>query len=137
MVKITAALLIVFLIEVSLYFFGGGGYNSSVLFSFLMSPEGATATIFYGLFYTILFASAAATIVPGGFYQVNQWALFAVAALAMLTFVTSITHLWAFVNGQLIGLFSNSAMGGLIASLITAPLLIFYLVAVSEWTRQN
>jgi len=135
--KLTAALLIVFLIEVSLVFFGGTTYAQSSLYSFLMNPTGFSASVFYLLMAAILAVSALATVVPGAFYQVNQWALFAVAGVSLITFVANITHLWAFINGQLVGIFSNAQMGGLIASLIAAPLLIFYIVAIVEWTRQN
>jgi len=137
MSKLTGALLIVFLIELSLVFFGGTTYDKSSLYSFLINPTGFGASVFYLAMAAILAVSALATVVPGAFYQVNQWALFAVAGVSIITFVANITHLWAFINGQLVGIFSNPTMGGLIASLITAPLLIFYIVAVIEWTRQN
>jgi len=145
MAKLTAALLIVFLIEVSLYFFVGLG-NADVagsftektsLFAFLSSPEAYANNAFYIGLIAVLSLAALATIIPGSFYQVNQWALFAAAAAFMISFIGSIAHLWAFINGQLVGMFSNTEMGGLIAALITAPLLIFYLISVLEWSRQN
>ena len=135
--KITGALIMVFLIEVSLVFFGGTSYNNSALYSFLINPTGFTTMVFYAAMLLILTASAAATIVPTSFYQINQWALFAAAGIGFITFIASITHLWAFINGQLVGIFSNPSIGGITASLITGPLLIFYMVAVVEWTRQN
>ena len=137
MAKMIAALMTVFLIEVSLVFFGGVTYGNSILYSFLMGPTAITSALFYTTMIAILLASAAATIVPGSFYQVNQWALFAAASVIFITFAVNISHLWAFINGQLIGIFSSSIMGGFIASLITAPLFVFYMVSVVEWTRQN
>ena len=137
MAKLTAALIMVFLIEISLVFFGGASYNQSSLYSFLINPTGFGSAVFYLLMLAILVTSTFAQIVPGSFYQVNQWALFAVAGVAMISFVGNIAHLWAFINGQLVGIFSNSQMGGFVASIITAPMLIFYVVAVVEWTRQN
>ena len=137
MAKLTAALIMVFIIELSLVFFGGTSYNQSSLYSFLINPTGFGSAVFSLLMLAILVTSALAQIVPGSFYQVNQWALFSVAGVAMISFVGNIAHLWAFINGQLVGIFSNAQMGGFVASIITAPMLIFYIVAIVEWTRQN
>lgn len=135
--KMVPALMTVFLLEIALIYFGGTSYTQTALYTFLSNPTGYTSSAFYLVLVGILTASAAAVIVAGSFYQVNQWALFAGAGVAVITFVANISHVWGFVNGQLVGMFSNSEMGGFIATLITAPLFLFYLVAVVEWSRQN
>ena len=136
--------MIVFLIEISLFFFVGLGTgidgsftDTSKLYDFLTKPNDYLLNNFYIIMIAVLSLSALASIIPGSFYQVNQWALFAGAAAIIVTFVGSIVNLWTFINGQLVSMFSSSQMGGLIASLITAPLLLFYVVSVIEWSRQN
>ena len=134
--KITSALIIVFVIEVALVFFSGTTYPNSILYTFLMNPTGWSTMAFYLLMLAILTGSVIG-IVSSSFYQINQFALFAIAGVVIITFVGNIIHLWNFINAQLGGILNDTVMGGLIASLITAPLIIFYLVAVVEWTRQN
>ena len=136
MVKLAAALILVFVIEVSLVFFGGTDYNNSAVYDFLMAPNSFTSAAFIVMMTAILVAAAAAYIVPGAFYQINQWALFAGAAALMLTYGLSITHFWAFLAGQL-GSILDVTTGNWVASLITAPILIFYVVTVIEWSRGN
>ncbi|MFW6130029.1 MAG: hypothetical protein ACOC56_02520 [Atribacterota bacterium] len=137
MSKITTALLLVFVIEVSLVFFSGTDYAKTSLYSFLINPELFSSSAFYVIMFGILIAAYGSVVVPSAFYQINQWALFGIAGIAIITFGINIAHLHTFINGQLIGIFSHVQVGGLIATLIIAPLAIFYLVAVIEWTRQN
>ena len=136
MVKLTAALIIVFVIEVALVFFGGTSYNNSSVYDFLINPTSFTSSAFIIMMTLIVVVAGAAYIVPGTFIQLNQWALFATAAALMLTYALSITHLWAFLAGQLGSIF-DATFGNLIASLICAPILIFYVITIIEWSRNN
>jgi len=133
--KLTGALLLVFAIEVALFLFSGTSYANSPVFNLIMNPQTLTSSAFYLIMLTLLAGAALAVVVPGAFYQVNQWALFAVAALLMVTYAVHITHFWAFIQGQLYWYMPE--WSGIIASLIIGPFLIYYLMTIVEWTRGN
>ena len=132
--KIYPALMIAFLVELSLYFFAGGSYGNTALFSFLMFPT--KSSDFYFVLMAILTASTTALIVASAFFQINQWALFGIAGITMISFSAVFMDLWKFINGQITS-FAGSSWGGLIATLISAPLLLFFIISVVEWTRAN
>jgi len=145
MAKLYAALMLVFVIEVALVVFGGTDYPQSSLFNLLTSPEIFSSSGFYLIMLGILTTAALAYIVPGSFIQVNQWALFAAAGAVTITFGVHISHLYSFLSGQLTSIMDpgasctafSSCTGNLIAVLITAPLLLFYIITVVEWSRNN
>ncbi len=147
MAKLTAALLLAFVLETALVIFGGFSADTdrSSLFTMLMNPSALTNTIFYGLIVALFAIAATAMIVPGSFVQVNQWALYAVMAGSVLAFAMQIAHFWSFLAGQLSAILDPTVTctvathcnGWLIATMITAPLLIFYLIAIAEWARNN
>jgi len=143
--KLIAALLLVFAIEVALVTFGGVGGDNTSLFTFLMDMSSWQTTGFWLLIVALFSISAYATIVPGSFVQVNQWALYGIACAILITFFASIAHLWSFMGSQLgsimdpgkICSISNFCISWWIASLICAPLGIFYIISISEWFRSN
>lgn len=138
------ALLSMVLIEAALYFFGGQTTENTPIFGALLNPTGITATVFYGVIIILLAASIAATITPGFIYQTNQFALFAAASFSFITYVIVAAHLWSFLVGELVSIFScdpnaiiNCTPAILIAFLICSPIIIVYLMAMAEWTRFN
>ena len=136
MAKLLGALLIVFAIELAMFLFVGTSYGQSSLFTVLMNPPILTSSGFYLIFTAILVGASAAVIIIGSAYQINQWALFAVAGISLITFAVHITHFWSFIQLNL-----TPAVGilwaGYIASFITGPLLLLYIITVVEWSRGN
>jgi hypothetical protein len=129
------AILSVFLIELALTF-AGAGVTRTALYSTLINPPDLLTGAFYLAIIAIVGLTAVlAVITPGFIYQVNQWALFAGAVAVMITFVVVIADLWIFINGEITTLTPEFA--ALVASLITAPLIILYIFAGLEWTRFN
>jgi len=143
--KLTAALMLVFVIEVALVTFGGTSGTSTNLYSFFMNLSSWETAGFWLTIIALFSISAYATIVPGSFVQVNQWALYGIACTILITFFANIAHLWSFIGDQLgtimdPGILCSSTVfctSWWIASLICAPLGIFYIIAISEWFRSN
>jgi len=148
MAKLTAALLLVFIIEVALYLFGGVQEGSGI-FQAIMHPTLLQTSLFFGIFITLLIAGGAATVTPGTFVNINYQGIFSAASLLLIGFGLSLVHLWSWLASQLASILNpvQSAAGTcgvttlcdgwIYAALITAPLLIFYIIAVTEWSRAN
>jgi len=145
MAKLYAALILVFVIEVALVTFGGTDYPQSSLYGFLSAPEAFSSTGFYIAMFAILVSAGVAYIVPGSFVQINQWALYAAFGAIAITFGVHISHLYSFLNGQLTSIMDpgvvcgtlSKCTGSWIAMLITAPLILWYLITIVEWGRNN
>lgn len=143
--KLTGALLLTFVIELALVLFAGNSDSSTSLYNVLMNPSNIIGTAFYLAVIALFVIGGAAIIVPGSIVQVNQWALYAVFATFVIGFSLNIAHLWSFISSQLASIMdpgvtcsiATFCTGWLIATMITAPLLVFYWIAVSEWARGN
>ncbi|GAG13042.1 unnamed protein product [marine sediment metagenome] len=139
--KITGALILVFLIELGLVLFAGTGYANSSMYNFLTNPSAWSSNIFYLLLIAVVSVGAVAIITPGALYTFNQWALFAIASAGMFTFVGSIISLYSFIYSELTpiinGIGAPPFWGVAITSLICGPLMVYYIVAVVEWSRAN
>ena len=135
---LSTALVSVFIIELALTYVVGWGITETGLYKTLIAPSDILTLGFYTIMLGVLAISTLAVITPGLFYSVNQWALFAVASGSMITFVATLAHLWSYIYAQL---YSFPNIGGtfatLIATIITAPLIIYYIAAVVEWSRFN
>jgi hypothetical protein len=129
------AILSVFIVELALTFVGAG-VTRTALYDALINPPSLIVGAFYiGLILIVGAVALTAVITPGFIYQVNQWALFAGAVAVLITFVAVIIDLWVFIQSEIIDFTPEFA--GLIASLVTAPLIILYIFAGLEWTRFN
>ena len=150
--KITGALILAFIIEIAIVLFTGLGEEKSSLFTFLMNPVTFDKSAFYIIMYAVLVLAGVSLITPGAFVQVNQWALFAAASALMLAFSINIIHLWSTLTGQLGSILDAEYLASvpgavctintfctswIVASIIIGPLLIYYLVAIVEWSRAN
>lgn len=127
------ALTLAMVIELALYLFAGSSYQNTSLFGIIQDPSTLAGNPWFIGAIAVLTSIAVAKIIPGNFFNFNQFAIYSSLAVIFLSFAITIVHLWQFVNGQL-------AMYGLtsgkwIASLITLPLLIFYFIAVFDWVR--
>lgn len=133
--KFMYAVLMVFFIEFSLWLFAGVDYVTTSLFGILFNPTTMSSNALYVLIIVTLGAFAASVIIPGNFYQINIYALYAGIAVVFFSFVFSIVHLFSFVYGQLESVALGLALP--ITILITAPLFIYYMMATVEWVRSN
>ncbi len=131
--KFTYAVLMVFTIELALYIFTGTEYATTTLFDMLLDPSTLIANPLYILFGVSLVVFGASAIIPGTFYQNQISFMYLSIAVAFLSFSMSIVHLWTFINGELSGL----GLGNLISLLIISPILIYYIIATTEWVRSN
>lgn len=133
--KFVYAIMMVFMIEYALWLFGGTSYVTTSLFGILFNPTTLLSSQLYILITFALAAFAASVIIAGNFYQINIYALYAGVVAAFFSFIFSIVHLYTFLYGQLESIYVE--MAGPITILITAPLLIFYLISCLEWVRSN
>jgi len=129
------ALLTIFIIEVALQFSGKATFVTE-LYTALTIPSGFVQGVLWIGIIVILTLGALAVITPGFIYQVNQWALFAGASLIFIFFVAVPIELFTFIVAELQD-FVSLAFASLIASLICAPIIVLYIMAVFEWTRFN
>lgn len=135
MAKIIYAILTAFAIELGLYLFGGTSASTSSLFSLLMDPSGIAADNLYTIIVVALAAIGASTIIIGTFYNINIYGIYASVASVFLSFVLVIAHLWVFINGELTSLQVGSS--SIIATIVTAPLLISYFIVTLNYVRSN
>jgi hypothetical protein len=148
MAKLTAAILLAFIIEVSLFLFGGI-QEASGLFEAMMQPSLLSISIFFGIFVLLLSSGAFASVTVGLFTNYNYQGLFSAASASLIVFGMSLVHLWVWLSSQMASIFDPVASaagsctatslcnGWIFAALITAPLLIFYIIAITEWSRAN
>ena len=131
------ALLSVFIIEISLFYFTGASMTSTSLYNVLTAPSTLLTSDFWTLGIIIIISlSAFAAFTPGFIFQSNQWAMFALGVGQLIAYVSVIVQLWGVLDGALVG---HLTSGGstLIVSIIIAPLIIVYTTAMIEWTRFN
>jgi len=135
MSKITYALLTVFVVEFCLFYFAGQNTSSTSLFALLSNPSDITSNALYVLIFIAIGVFAASVIVPGGIVQFNTYFAYAGVAAAAVTFIVTLAHLYTYINTELAGY--SVIMAQFIAIIITAPLIMFYLIAMIEWVRSN
>jgi|TARA_Y100000034_G_scaffold19770_1_gene22428 hypothetical protein len=136
--KFVYAVVAVFFIEMALWLFAGATYANSSLFSLIMNPSNLATTAVYVLIFGTLAVFGASTVIPGNFFQINIYALYAGIATSLITFAISVSHLWSFVYGELTGVMPNDlVMAQVITVIMVSPFLIFYILAIAEWVRSN
>lgn len=136
--KMISALLLVFVIELTMFVFQWGIPNSS-LFTWLIDPSNTNQDFsnvpFLGLF-TSSMASLVGLLGVGIVIAVTIFVriegAYALVAIAFFTFLFSIVHLWVFIYSQDVLQGANV----IVATIITAPMLIFYVVTVLDWIRR-
>lgn len=133
--KFVYAVMMVFVIELALYLFGGT-YGNSSLFNLITNPSLLTSNPIYILILGAVAAFAIATIIPFTSGGVSVYVLYAGIIAIFITFGASIVHLWGFLNGTLTPLIS-AEMALVVKALIIGPILITYILACAEWIRSN
>lgn len=135
--KFIYALMMVVVIELGLWFFGGSGLSRTFITEMVMNPSSAYSSAFYILVVAALIGSfAASQIVAGNTFTWAFYAAYASAALVLVGFAWSVVHLAMFINVNLTGLI-DADLTKLIIAVVCGPLLGFYFVAVLEWIRSN
>jgi len=132
--KMTAALILVFAIELALTLFlnQSASTNPTALYSLLNNPVGLSTNNLFALFAGRMAAIAAlSAIVVGFFFIIRIETAYALIAATFILFAWNIVHLWLAISSQ--GIFGGA--GPLVATLITGPLLIFYIMATMDWIR--
>lgn len=135
--KFAYALLTLFAIELSLWFFGGTTFEKGTLFDLIFNPH---TLLNNSLYITVIVGTlgffALAVVVAGNFFNINIYALYAGISVILITFVWSIAHLFVWLHGELVD-FMPGNFSLVVSSIVTAPFLVFYLIAVTEWVRSN
>jgi len=135
MAKIIWAVLTAFAIELAVYLFGGSDIANSSLFSLLLNPSSISTASLYLIIKAAMVAIGASTIIIGTFYNINIYGIYASVAAVLLTFALSIADFWRFLNGQLVSL--QVANSSIIATIVTAPLILSYLIITLNYVRSN
>jgi hypothetical protein len=139
--KLTYAIMMTGMIELALYLFGGKQFSSSSLLSVMLNPTTLQSQILWSVVILgSLAAIAASKFVSGTNLFFNVYSMYAGIAAVFILFVWNIADLWSFINSQLsfLGYTSSGSIvtgAGVAATLITAPLFFFYLIAVLDWVR--
>lgn len=125
MAKIVTSLILIVMIEIALYMFGGAEYANTSLFALLQDPSNLSQLPFYNLIFASIAGLGTAAIITGLIFQKTDIGFYVLVASAFVTFGAAIVKLWIFVNASLaeyIGTTSQVATG-----FICAPILIQFL----------
>ena len=135
--KFTYAMITVFLIEVALYLFGGTTYANTSLFSFLFNPT--TTSAVYTLIWGLIATFGLAGIVASSFFSLNIYGLYSKIASVLMGFGVALFQFWQFINGELTSIFgvANASFADILSVMIVSPLVLYYILAVTEWVRAN
>jgi len=138
------ALTTIVIIELGLYLFGSPDYSKTSLFALMLDPPLVTTSAFALLFATSTFLFLASAIIPGQYVTLNIYGVYAAIVSQIITYISVISQLIGFVNGQLRGLFLTCVNAGtgvcpapLITMIFTAPLIIFFIITTVDWIRSN
>lgn len=132
--KLTTALILVLFIDITLFIFAGSDYSFSALFNLARDPSDLASNNVYKTFLKIATLATVAGIFAGLILQKYEVGVIALIVATLITFTLSIVNLWIFLDAsfsEIIG--SNVSWLG--ASILTIPLLIFYLVTMLEMIR--
>jgi len=135
--KMIAALWIVFVIEISLTIFQMPTLTNTALVTFLKGPSATTLSelSFFSIFNERIGALLiAGAVFVGALFVLRPEIVPAGVALTLFTFIYSIISLWQAINSQAI--FTDAGSSGLIATIITAPLLLYYIIVVFDYFRK-
>ena len=134
--KFIYAVMTVFMVELAVWLFGGSTYGNTSLFAILLDPSTLlNSNLYVTVIVAALIAFAASAIIPGQLWSINIYALYAGVVLVFMGFLASVIHLWVLLHGSLTTL--GYPLSSIIPTLITFPVLIFYLIAGLEWVRSN
>ena len=135
MAKITAALILVFAIELSMFLVINNPSTHTSLFSYIVDPSNTLNNPFYNLFTGQIgqIASIGAVVV-GFFFILRTEVIYAGVSIVIIAFITNIVQVWVLIRSQ--SWFNDPTTSGTVATLITAPLFIFYLIATLDYIRQ-
>ena len=132
--KMITALMLVFAIEFSLFIFQFNVSGSS-LFDFLTNPTSSGLEEFslYNLFVDSLETlTVLGAVIATSLFIIRPETIPALIALSVITFIFSIIHLWTVIASQ--SVFGDAS--NIVATIIAAPLLIYYLVTVIDFWRK-
>ena len=130
----TAAILLTFAIELSLSIFliSTPTGTHSALYNFLVNPDLYGSDSWFGdILSKITSIAALGVIVVGLFAFIKLEPIYAAMVIAMYSFILNIVRLYTAISSQS----SFGPMSGYIASIVCAPLLIFYIMACLDYIR--
>ena len=130
--KMTMALLVVFAIELAMTLFLTGGNGHTSLYTLLIDPSGLAGDSFFLMFVGRIAAIGTLSAIVAGFlFLIRVEPAYAIITATFITFGLNIVGLWTAINSQ--ATFGDS--NALIATIICAPLLIFYIMASMDYIR--
>lgn len=132
--KMTGALLLCFAIELSLSIFliSTPTGTHSALYNFLINPDFYGSDAWFGdILSKITSIATLGVIVVGLFAFIKLEPIYAAMTIAIYSFILNIIRLWSTVNSQI----TLGPMSGYIATVVCAPLLIFYIMACLDYIR--
>lgn len=136
--KFMAALLLVFVLELSMFLFvaaDSSNNGGTTLFTWLKAPVSSSNPFYGNILQNIEKIATISAIVVGFFFIVRVEVAYAGIAVVAVTFFLNITRFWAFIASQ--GAWGTDVNSGwLPATLICAPIIIFYTIATFDYIRQ-
>ena len=123
MSKVVNGLILMFIIEVSIYLWGGSTISSTIIQSLAQNPADLGNSALYSFFTNPISLAVASSVIIGGLILLkNDLAIYASFAAAAATFMIVLTDLWKFMYGQLVEYFGINTW--MICSIVTIPILI-------------
>jgi len=135
--KFILAVLMVYLIELGLYLFGGPNVANSSIFNLLFNPFDIENSLMYIAVFAALGFISASVILPGNWISINIYALYSAIVVIVITFVISLMHLWTFLDTELSTFLGDTTVSPIILAVVISPIVWFYLIAVIDWVRSN
>lgn len=133
--KMVAALLLAFTLELALALFMTGDTSHTSLYSYLIDPSSSSSSAWYGFFFENIGKIATlSAIIVGFFFIIRTEVAYAGIVIVAIAFISNIVSVWQAVSSQ--EWFSTQQNANLVATLICAPLFIFYLISVFDYIRR-
>ena len=130
--KMQNALIFTAMLELVMLIFQNNTAGTSLL-TFILNPYLFTQLPWWIMINNYLwFAAAGGTIVAGLLLYRIDFPLYLSVAVVFAGFIMAIIQLWQWIASQLWFLDANN----IIATIVCAPLLIYYLLTTMEWARR-
>lgn len=155
--SIVYAIIVLMMIETTMFLFGGGAGDSGCNFNSTTEEYITTngtvgqSSLFYATYcqnndithtgwfttlkYTLL-AIGASTLILGTFFSLNIYGIYAGLSAVFFSFLMSFYNFYVFINGSLDGVL-DPGIAHFISFLLCMPLIIGYLMIVMEYTRSG
>ena len=126
-------------IELGLYYFAGSTYSNTSLANMVLNPSTIPSNVLYLAIVAAITLMVATQIIPGNFFQINIYGVYAGIITFAITFVASAINLSTFMNSELTAVFGpgGTDVSTFITAIVATPIIIFYIMACIEWVRFN